>query len=156
MTEGGALACSRALMGDARALFRLTTEQGLEGIVQKRLDSRYQPGKCPRDWVKAKNHVDEDFLACGYILKSPHTVSLVLGTWREGEMVYQGHVTLGVSRMAAGRFPTSPACPFETVPPGNENAMWYRTPQPCTVTYMERTSAGGMRQPRFKGFREDG
>ena len=71
-------------------------------------------------------------------------------------MVYQGHVTLGVSRMAAGRFPTSPACPFETVPPGNENAMWYRTPQPCTVTYMERTSVGGMRQPRFKGFREDG
>ena len=75
MTEGGALACSRALMGDARALFRLTTEQGLEGIVQKRLDSRYQPGKCPRDWVKAKNHVDEGFLACDYILKSPHTVS---------------------------------------------------------------------------------
>lgn len=156
VTEGSALACSRALMGDARALFRLTTEQGLEGIVQKRLDSRYQPGKRSRDWVKVKNHVDEDFLACGYILKSPHTVSLVLCTWREGEMVYQGHVTLGVSRMAAGRFPTSPACPFETLPPGNENAVWYRTPQPCTVTYMERTSAGGMRQPRFKGFREDG
>ena len=157
VTESERLAVSRAFdAGQALAMFQFAREQGLEGIVQKRLDSRYQPGKRSRDWVKVKNHVDEDFLACGYILKSPHTVSLVLGAWREGEMVYQGHVTLGVSRMAAERFPTSPACPFETVPPGNENAIWYRTPQPCTVTYMERTSAGGMRQPRFKGFREDG
>ena len=135
MTEGGALACSRALMGDARALFRLTTEQGLEGIVQKRLDSRYQPGKRSRDWVKVKNHVDEDFLACGYILKSPHTVSLVLGTWREGEMVYQGHVTLGVSRMAAGRFPTSPACPFEKYHRGTRtlSGIARRSPVPLPI-----------------------
>lgn len=52
VTEGGALACSRALMGDARARFCLTTEQGLEGILQKRLDSCHQPGKRSRDWAK--------------------------------------------------------------------------------------------------------
>lgn len=155
IAEGGGLVRSRALTGDAQALFRLTTEQGLEGIVQKRLDSRYQQGKRSRDWVKVKNLVDEDFFACGYIVKSPQTVRLVLGTLREGRMAYQGHVTLGVSRAAAERFPTLPLCPFETLPPGNESAQWYRATQPCTVTYMERTSAGGMRQPRFKGFRGD-
>ncbi|MDO4549564.1 MAG: DNA ligase, partial [Clostridia bacterium] len=66
-----------------------------------------------------------------------------------------GHVTLGVSRAAAERFPTAPHCPFAAVPPGDESALWYREPPVCTVTYMERTSSGGMRQPRFKGFRED-
>ena len=153
VTEGGALACSRALMGDARVLFRLTTEQGLEGIVQKRLDSRYQPGKRSRDWVKVKNHVDEDFLACGYILKSPHTVSLVLGTWREGEMVYQGHVTLGVSRMAAGRFPTSPACPFEKYHRGTRtlSGIARRSTAPLSIWSEPASTACGKRSSRGFG-----
>lgn len=68
---------------------------------------------------------------------------------------YQGHVTLGVSRNAAERFSTTLNCPFDAIPPGCEGAVWYRDPPVCTVVYMERTRAGGMRQARFKGFRMD-
>lgn len=153
VSDRGRLAVSRTIEGSAKALFDLTTEQGLEGIVQKRKVSLYHQGKRSSDWVKVKNLMDEDFLACGYILKGEQVTSLVLGSM-DPKPRYQGHVTLGVSRSIAERYPTTRHCPFGAIPPGNEGAVWYRNPPVCTVTYMERTSAGGMRQPRFKGFRE--
>ena len=111
-------------------------------------------GKRSRDWVKVKNLVDEDFLACGYIAKGEQITSLVLGSM-DAPLRYMWHVTLGVSRNVACRFPTTPSCPFDMLPSGNEGAVWYKNPPICIITYMERTSAGGMRQPRFNGFRED-
>ena len=152
-TEGDHFALVRSVRGKAQALFQRTGELGLEGIVQKRWDSRYQPGRRSRDWVKVKHLIEEDFLALGHLAKSPAIASLVLGRPAGQGFSYQGHVT--VSRAAAECFPTARACPFPTVPPGCENAVWYAAPHPCTVLYMERTRAGGMRQPRFKGFRSD-
>lgn len=153
-SDRGRLAVSRTIEGNAKALFDRTTEQGLEGIVQKRRDSLYHMGKRSRDWIKVKNLVDEDFLACGYIAKGEQVTSLVLGSVDVPPRC-MGHVTLGVSRDVASRFPTSSSCPFGHVPPGSEGAVWYRNPPICTIAYMERTSTGGMRQPRFKGFRMD-
>ena len=152
--DRGRLAVSRTIAGNAKALFDQTTEQGLEGIVQKKKDSPYRMGKRSRDWVKVKNLVDEDFLACGYIAKGEQITSLVLGSM-DAPLRYMGHVTLGVSRNVACRFPTTPSCHFDMLPSGNEGAVWYKNPPICIITYMERTSAGGMRQPRFNGFRED-
>lgn len=152
--DGGRLAVSRTIEGNAKALFDLTAEQGLEGIVQKRKGSFYHPGKRSNDWVKVKNLTDEDFLACGYILKGEQVTSLVLGSM-ESRPHYQGHVTLGVSRSIAECYPTTRHCPFDAIPPVNEGAVWYQNPPVCTVIYMERTRAGGMRQPRFMGFRGD-
>ena len=147
----GYLSISHVFSGSANALFNLTTNQGLEGIVQKRRKSTYQQGKRSKDWIKIKNLVEEDFLACGYIDKG-HVVTLILGALREEKLVFQGHVTLGVSRNLASHFPTTSHCPFSESLPDHADVTWYREPHPCTVVYMERTSAGGMRQPRFKGF----
>lgn len=152
--DKGRLAVSRTMESNASALFELTRKQGLEGIVQKRKASLYRPAKRSPDWVKVKNLIDEDFLACGYIIKSPQVTSLVLGAWVDGRLEYKGHVTLGVPRLLTESL-TTKVCPFELLPPGNEEAIWYRQPLVCTVTFMERTSAGGMRQPRFKCFRND-
>ncbi len=111
-------------------------------------------GKRSRDWVKVKNLVDEDFLACGYIARANRSPVWCSAPWML-LLRYMGHVTLGVSRNVACRFPTTPSCPFDMLPSGNEGAVWYKNPPICIITYMERTSAGGMRQPRFNGFRED-
>lgn len=136
-------------------LFKLTEQQGLEGIVAKRKDSQYFFGKRSRDWIKIKNLVDEDFVACGYIEKGKGVTSLILGKHdATGRLLYEGHVTLGVTKRGLERFGQAPFAPFIAMPPGNENAVWFRTMPICTVVYMERTSAGGMRQPRFKGFKD--
>lgn len=47
----------------------------------------------------------------------------------------------------------SSRCPFEILPPNHENARWIN-PVVCTVQYMP-SDKPGMRQPVFKGFRED-
>lgn len=133
------------------ALFDLTIENELEGVVAKRKDSLYQCGKPTRDWVKFKNLKDEDLTACGYIRKENGMVSLVLGEEKDGALYYRGHVTIGATLSKVAGFPTATVCPFGGVPQGNEDAIWFAPPFPmCTVVYMERTSGGGMRQPRLK------
>jgi bifunctional non-homologous end joining protein LigD len=153
VTDCERLAVSR-VFEDGAGLLELTRSQTLEGIVQKRRGSLYRFGKRSRDWVKVKNLIDEDFVACGYIPKG-NLCSLVLGQYEQGQLMYQGHVTLGVSREAAKRYPAKGECPFDELPAGNERACWYAPLRVCTVRYMERTSGGAMRQPRLKGFRED-
>jgi ATP-dependent DNA ligase len=133
----------------------LTKRQGLEGIVAKRKDSLYYFGKTTKDWIKLKNWIDEDFVACGYVPKEGSLVSLVLGQYQSDMLTYQGHVSLGVSKAEITRFQTTLICPFSQVPPGNEQAIWFSPLRTCAVIFMERTSAGGMRQPRLKAFRED-
>ena len=156
VTDGERLAVSRAVEREGVALFALTKQQGLEGIVAKRKDSRYQLGKRSGDWIKIKNLIDEDFVLCGYIVKEAGIVSAVLGQYQGGGLCYCGHATLGVSRRAVERYPTAPQCPFAILPAGNEKAVWFAPPRPvCTVTYMLRTPGGGIRHPRFKGFRDD-
>lgn len=72
-------------------------------------------------------------------------------------MIYKGHVTLGVSTddfrlIAATKKLKSP--PFQ-VTAGNENAVWISPEHVCIVKYMMKTSTGSMRQPVFKGIRDD-
>jgi bifunctional non-homologous end joining protein LigD len=139
-----------ALRKEALTIKRIIQTEGSKAFESEIM----QREKRSRDWVKVKNLVDEDFLACGYIAKGEQITSLVLGSM-DAPLRYIGHVTLGVSRNVACRFPTTPSCPFDMLPSGNEGAVWYKNPPICIITYMERTSAGGMRQPRFNGFRED-
>lgn len=153
ITESSRLAISR-VFDNSPALFELTTQQGLEGIVQKRKNSLYHPGKRSRDWIKVKNLIDEDFVACGYIPKGD-LCSLVLGQYSGADLIYCGHVTLGVSRQEASRYSTSDQCPFSSAPSDNGDTHWYSPLLVCTVRYMERSSSGSMRQPRLKCFRHD-
>src|SRR5439155_15223666 len=56
--------------GEGTALRRASAEQGLEGVVAKRLDSRYEPGRRSGAWVKVKNKRRQE---------------LVIGGWMPGE-----------------------------------------------------------------------
>lgn len=151
--ENETLAVSRCIENQGVAFFDMTHAQGLEGIVAKRKNSLYHPGKTSKDWIKIKNLIDEDFVACGYIEKGRGVVSLILAQYEKRKLIEQGHVTLGVSMGKIAGFPTTTRAPAGI--PAQEDARWFRPMRVCTVTYMERTSAGGMRQPRLKGFRDD-
>jgi bifunctional non-homologous end joining protein LigD len=54
-------------VGEGRALLEATKAQDLEGIVAKRLGSIYQPGKRTRDWLKVKNHLEQEFVIGGWL-----------------------------------------------------------------------------------------
>lgn len=83
-------------------------------------------------------------------------VSLILGQYEDSALIYKGHVTLGVSRddfKVISKLKQSKP-PFPP-PKGNENAIWIQPKFVCTVKFMERTSNGGLRQPVYKGLRDD-
>ena len=155
--ESEELAISRYLESGGRGLFAAAKERKLEGIVAKRRESLYHPGKRTTDWVKIKNLQDDDYIVLGYIEKAEGVVSLVLGQLAQTGMLYCGHVTLGISDEAFARIcqlpPVDP--PFCPVPPGTERARWLEPRLVCTVQYLVKSESGSLRHAVFKALRPD-
>lgn len=158
--DGPRMAISRYVEGQGTSLFNFAAERGLEGIVAKVKDSIYIQDKRTTDWIKMKVMMEEDYVVCGYILKSNHMTSIILGQYRGNTLIYKGHVTMGVSGQAfdiISRHPTLPSAPFIAYPAGhgNDRAIWLSPELVCIVKFMHHTKSGGMRQPVFKGLRFD-
>lgn len=155
--ENELISVSRYIEKDGVKLFELVKEKGLEGIVAKRKDSLYWQGKKTKDWIKCKVMSTDDCVICGYIPKDNNMISLVLGQYNEeNNIVYKGHVTLGVSLSILKRFHYKEIndSPFGFVPNGNEDAIWLAPELVCIVESMP-TKKDGFRQPVFKGIRDD-
>ena len=155
VTESPKLSISRYIETEGVKLFNLTRQQGLEGVVAKRAQSKYFCGKRTKDWIKFKNLQDDDYVICGYIIKSDAVTSLVLAQYRNARLVYKGHVTLGVSR---NDFTVISDTEHTSNPfPGtkSENTIWIKPVNVCKVEFMERYESGSLRQPVYKGLRLD-
>lgn len=158
VAENNRLAVSRYIENQGVLFYKLAKEQDLEGIVAKLKDSKYFFGKRTKQWIKIKNLIDEDFVVCGYILKKQGVCSLILGQYIDSTLIYKGHVTLGVSGdsfniIKSIRKIDAPS--FLEIPSGNQGAVWIEPVLVCTVKYMAKTKGGGLRQPIFKGLRDD-
>ena len=156
--ENEKLAVSRYIEKNGIDFYNLTVKENLEGIVAKLKDSKYYIGKRTKDWIKIKNLQDDDFVVCGYILKENNVTSIILGQYSDNELIYKGHVTLGVSTFDFNRINSEQKISYpyiKEIPIGNENAVWIEPNLVCTVKYMTKTQNGGLRQPVFKGLRHD-
>jgi len=155
--ESAWFARSRHIEGQGIAFYQLAEAQDLEGIVAKRKGSKYYFDKRTKDWIKCKNLKDSDYVVCGYIPKENSMTSIVLGQYRDGQLIYKGHVTLGVGGESFRKIREQGGLhqPPMAVPEGNENAVWVQPELVCTVKYMMKTESGGLRQPVFKGLRDD-
>jgi len=90
------------LLGDGQALLQASIEQGLEGIVAKRLDSKYEPGLRTRSWVKIKTVGRQELVVGGWVPgrgKRSETIgALLLGVYEsDGALRYVGRVGSGFS-----------------------------------------------------------
>lgn len=155
-SESDRFAVSRYIEEHGIAFYQLAEQQKLEGIVAKRKDSKYYFDKRTRDWIKCKYMEDSDYIICGYVPKAGNMTSIVLGQYRDGHLVYKGHVSLGVSGEVFRRILAVPYTvnPFPTQYK-SENTIWIRPCLVCTVKYMMETESGSLRQPVFKGLRND-
>lgn len=154
--ENDRISISRYIETHGIQLFNLAKEKGLEGIVAKRKESRYWFDKRTKDWIKCKVMASDDCVICGYILKSNNMTSLVLGQYDGDQLVYKGHVTLGVTLKKIFDHPVKEIDypPFDYLPAGNENAVWLAPKLVCIVESMP-SDKGGFRQPVFRGIRDD-
>lgn len=156
-SENSKFAVSRYIEKNGMAFYELAKQNDLEGIVAKRKDSRYYFDRRTKEWIKIKYLLDDDFVVLGYVPKENSMNSIILGQYNNGRLVYKGHVTLGVGGEPFHRIKAldKTDCPFSELPRGNENAVWVKQELVCTVKFMMKTESGGMRQPVFKGLRED-
>ena len=159
VTEGHNLSVSRWIEKNGVAFFELAKKENLEGIVAKKKDGLYFIGKRTSEWIKIKVMQDEDLLVLGFQPDENGKVKdLILGYYDEtGELKCRGKVYLGVSK--AEQKIIAEFAKKNTVkrPWFNKykNAIWLKPQLVGTAHFMHETESGGMRQPVWKGLRED-
>ena len=143
-------------------LLAAAKEQGLEGIVGKRAQSRYESRRSS-DWVKWKVVDSADFVICGYTEGDRHGLgALVLGTRGVGgKLTWAGNVGTGFdakmvktlfAKLAPLVVKESPLEPAKGLP---RKVVWTKPELICEVRFANWTEEGRLRAPVFLGLRED-
>jgi bifunctional non-homologous end joining protein LigD len=159
ITESDSLAISRYILEKGKEFYQLVAAQNLEGIVAKKKESIYQMGKRSKYWIKFKKLEDGDFIICGYVPNEQGGIkSVQLAIYDQGELINQGHVAMGISKqdekiILKHSIVYESDYPFKEGQPEKE-AQYFEPTLVCKVEYMMR-SKHGLRQPVFKGLRND-
>ncbi len=154
---------------DGDALIAAASERHLEGIVAKRADSRYQPGKRSRDWLKIKARAEQEFVVVGYTKGEGRRArsfgALVLAVRQGDDLVWVGNCGTGFTEAEIDRLvgklrplerKTSPLAIVPRMPRVREDAVvWVRPKLVAQVEFAEWTRDGRLRAPSYKGLRED-
>jgi DNA ligase D-like protein (predicted ligase) len=135
----------------------------LEGMVAKKLDSQYLPGKRSHSWHKIKRIQEEYLVICGYTKgkgQRQSLGSLILGGYRGERLIYAGQVGSGFSQSGAEEIKQllqplsrekSPLEHYPVLP----QALWAEPELVCSVKFLERTENGEIRHSSFTGLRPD-
>jgi bifunctional non-homologous end joining protein LigD len=146
-----------------KELFELARESGLEGIVGKRINSRYASGRSP-NWVKLKVVQTVDAVVGGWTEARTTALplgSLLLGLYEGKKLRFVGHVGSGfdgkkLQELAAKLKELQTAkCPFETVPLANEKPFWVKPELVARVKFSSWTHEDALRHPVYLGLRDD-
>ncbi len=153
--------------GDGAVALAASREQRLEGVVAKRLDSVYQPGKRSRDWVKVKHVTSQSVVIGGWKpgegRRAGGIGSLLIGVYGDDGLEFAGHVGTGFTdRMledlsAQLRRIERHTSPFVTRVPAAQarDAHWVTPELVGEVVYAEWTRDGRLRAPSWRGLRTD-
>ncbi|MCW2758957.1 MAG: hypothetical protein JWO46_2703 [Nocardioidaceae bacterium] len=154
-----------ATYDDGPALMAGAEAQGLEGIVSKRIDARYEWGARSRSWLKFPIRPTGSFLVGGFRLEtdSDHLLGAVLVGERTDEgLVYRGRVGSGLAGKAGRRVAELLAplvrdtSPFVDVPRIDAaGTVWVDPVLVVDVAYLRITDDGRLRQPSYRGIRMD-
>jgi bifunctional non-homologous end joining protein LigD len=149
---------------DAQAVSRAN---GLEGILAKRLASRYEPGRRSSSWRKIKNLHRQEFVVGGWSPGEGNRAnligSLIVGVYGPDGLTYAGHVGTGftsdtltmlTARLAPLRRPDSPF--GATIPPEHaRGAVWVEPELVIEAEFGMWTASGRLRAAAYLGVRDD-
>jgi bifunctional non-homologous end joining protein LigD len=158
----------------AAAMLESTAEQGLEGVVAKRKDSRYEAGKRSGAWAKHRINSGQELVIGGYIPGSQGVDSIIVGYYRGPDLVYVARVRSGFvpatrrqvfAKLNALKIAT---CPFVNLPEAEKGrwgagltaddmkkCVWVRPEAVARIEYLDWTEGDHLRHSKFAGLRED-
>ncbi|EWG98299.1 DNA ligase D [Halomonas sp. BC04] len=161
--QAGTIRYSEHIDTQGEAFHERACQIGLEGIICKRADSRYQQ-KRSRDWLKVKCVSHEEFVVGGYTAPGGSRSgfgSLLMGAYGKQGLVYAGRVGTGFNNRLLERLSATlqelevEHSPFHDSVPDSRSAHWVRPELVIEVEFTERTRDGRLRHPAFRGLRED-
>ncbi len=156
--------------GSGEELMKAAADLGLEGVVAKRLDAPYQPGRRSPAWVKVKRRQSAEFLIGGWLAgegaRANRIGALLLGEPdEEGRLRYAGPRRIGARRRRArgprvapeggGRDELAVRATPRAPPPPPPGAHWVAPELLAEVAFTERSRDGLLRHPVWIGLRDD-
>jgi bifunctional non-homologous end joining protein LigD len=155
------------VVGHGAQLLAATEQQGLEGVIAKRLDSVYEPGRRSASWVKVKNLYRQEVVIGGWVpgdgRRRERIGALLVGVYEDDHQLrHIGRVGTGfteaeLDRLAGLLAPyvreDSPFAPGGPKIP--RNAVFVEPKFVAEVEFREWTDGGQLRAPSYKGLRDD-
>jgi bifunctional non-homologous end joining protein LigD len=166
---------SPSIRADSARLMREMKARGLEGLIAKRRDSKYEPGRRSGAWVKFKWTNEQEFVIGGYTQPKgtrTHFGALLVGYYKKSKLLFAAKVGTGFDQELLESLYNKfkklirPECPFANLPekrPGSSGlsgaemrrCTWLEPKLVCQVRFAEWTRDNHLRQPAFLGLRED-
>lgn len=172
--KGSGLLLSDALPGTAAQVIDAVARIGLEGVVAKRRDSRYEKGERSGAWVKLKLDRQQEFVVGGYRPGNHGVDALLVGVYEGRKLVFAGKVRAGmnppVRRALFDGLKSLHAatCPFANLPVGKASRwgtgitqeelselQWVTPHLVVQVRFVEWTAERLLRHSAFLGVRTD-
>jgi bifunctional non-homologous end joining protein LigD len=174
IVAGSDVVFSEELPGSADDVIQAVEQVGLEGVVAKRRDSRYEPGKRSGAWRKFKLQLRQEFVIGGYKPENRNFQSIVVGYYEDKTLRFAARVRAGFT--AAQRTALfellrplkTDTCPFGDLPSGKtghwgegvtEEDMkilkWVKPTLVAEIAFTEWTREGHLRHSAFVGLRSD-
>ena len=158
-----ALQLTEAWRDDSQRRFAEACRAGWEGLIAKRADAPYAPGRS-KDWLKLKCAWEQELVIGGYTDPGGSRTdfgALLVGYYEDGGLRYAGKVGTGFSAAtlrdlgARLRELETPESPFVDARPIPRGTHWTRPELVAQIGFAEWTKDGRLRQPRFLGLRDD-
>jgi bifunctional non-homologous end joining protein LigD len=149
---------------DGIALFEQARKINLEGIIAKRMDSKYYSEKRSKDWLKIKNINVDDFKIIGWTdpkASRQYFGALLLAREVDGELIYSGEVGTGFTNESLKSLYSKiqplevDECPLDVPVKKETDYHWARPKYTAQVQYVEMTDDGHVRHSSFLGLRKD-
>jgi len=165
---------SETLQASPAELIEAVREQGFEGIVAKRRDSLYEPGKRSGAWQKMRVLQSSEFVIGGYTPGGRNFDGILVGYYEGRELVYVAKVRAGftpaVRDAVFKRFREfeAPRCPFANLPETHRGqwgegltidkmagCRWLKPRLVVTIEYLEWTATNHLRHASFSAMAEN-
>jgi bifunctional non-homologous end joining protein LigD len=152
------------ITGNGIDFFNASVHKNLEGIMAKKADSHYYPGKRTNEWLKIKNHKSADVLIAGYTKPTgsrKYFGSLVLAVKKGKQYKHVGHAGTGFDDKKLKELYDlfqgykQSGAPFNEPVEVNESVTWLKPVLVCEVKFTEWTKDEKLRHPVFLQLRYD-
>lgn len=152
------------VLENGEEFFELIKKMEIEGMIAKKIDSKYAEGARNGDWLKVKSVQTEEVLICGFTAPKGSRKkfgSLILGRYEDEDLKFSGHTGTGFSDKVLVELYDrmkpliTPKSPFKETPKTNDKATWLKPELIAEIKFTETTKDGIFRHPVFLHLRED-